>query len=247
LHGDSALRNAQALVDACLQQWAKGWGVVLNDSAALTALDPRSASRMPWSCWQGSAGQRIWIQIPDGFANWCERQIFGSAKQKAKIERHAESIIARSIAQDAVQALLGALAAVGEADPGLISREPDVEALPDALLQQGTGALQMTWAPAPGRPLLVVYSALIAAPTIRAGRSELVPLDQVLAPQRLRLQVQLGAAEITLGQLQSLHVGDVIRLDRHLDEALLVQDAAAQKMFSAYPGRVQAHRAIEIQ
>ena len=66
-----------------------------------------------------------------------------------------------------------------------------------------------------------------AAPRTAGSPTPLGSLDRALAPQPVTLHATLGSAEIDLQTLHSLRIGDVIRLDKHLDDAVNVAIAGA--------------------
>lgn len=66
---------------------------------------------------------------------------------------------------------------------------------------------------------------------------ELVAPRDALASQRLSGRVILGEAELTLGVLANLRVGDVIQLDKNLGEPLSLEFEKSPVRFSGYLGR----------
>lgn len=71
-------------------------------------------------------------------------------------------------------------------------------------------------------------------------------LDQALARERITLRTVLGGAELTLGQLQSLRIGDVIPLAHRLDAPLNVVTAEGAALCEGWLGQRQGRVAIEM-
>src|SRR5207245_4129234 len=53
-----------------------------------------------------------------------------------------------------------------------------------------------------------------------ASRDGLLPVQGAIAKQTVRVDVRLGESELDLGSLQTLSIGDVLRLDKKLDEGV---------------------------
>jgi flagellar motor switch protein FliM len=59
------------------------------------------------------------------------------------------------------------------------------------------------------------------------------------------VQVFLGFTELSLGEITDLQVGDVIQLEAHVDQPLIVQ-VANQRLFRAQVGKSGNHLAAQI-
>nr|WP_246491068.1 FliM/FliN family flagellar motor C-terminal domain-containing protein [Chitinivorax tropicus] len=69
---------------------------------------------------------------------------------------------------------------------------------------------------------------------------------QALGKQHLQLKVELGQVELTVGQIETLHLGDVVKLEQPLDKPLLVRDDKGEPIFQGHPGKQHGHRAISL-
>jgi flagellar motor switch protein FliM len=89
-----------------------------------------------------------------------------------------------------------------------------------------------------------------AQPGSAAGRPALAEVADAIAEQALRFQVCLDETTVTLGTLQSLHVGDVLPLSHRLDQPLRVVAHGASTprspFWAAYLGSRDHHRAVEL-
>lgn len=69
---------------------------------------------------------------------------------------------------------------------------------------------------------------------------------EALAALPTRLHVELSGVEITLGQIQSLALGDVLLLPHPLTQPLHVVATQGQSICAGYLGQQQGHKAIEL-
>ncbi|RIX79087.1 FliM/FliN family flagellar motor C-terminal domain-containing protein [Acidovorax cavernicola] len=82
--------------------------------------------------------------------------------------------------------------------------------------------------------------------TPQAGGQPKVRLDLALADRRVALRVMLEGAQLNLGQIQGLRVGDVIPLAHRLDAAAQVVGADSQRVCDGWLGQSQGRLAIEL-
>lgn len=80
----------------------------------------------------------------------------------------------------------------------------------------------------------------------QANSRPLTPLMHALADVPLRLSAELSEAELELGSLQQLTVGDVICLPHALDRPLLLRADGAMASCGAYLGQVAGQRALAL-
>lgn len=69
-----------------------------------------------------------------------------------------------------------------------------------------------------------------------ADTAQLVLRKEALAAKKVGLYVTLGEAEITIDELSNLKVGDVIGLDKHLDEPLIMERKGEKARFNGFLG-----------
>lgn len=62
-------------------------------------------------------------------------------------------------------------------------------------------------------------------------------LDSAVNRQRVRVRAVAGAAEIAVGDLASLCVGDVVRLDTRIDDPIVIQGPDGRPLLHARPGQ----------
>lgn len=93
---------------------------------------------------------------------------------------------------------------------------------------------------------VVVEEFLKVQPRLRPSGGQAVSVRAALAAQRVAVEVHAGAAQLTLAELASLGVGDVITLDRPLDRPLEVRAAGGGVYCSAHLGVRDGKKAIQL-
>lgn len=97
-------------------------------------------------------------------------------------------------------------------------------------------------------PKLCLQPVLPSEETSEAWeKPELAKTYEALSNQRVALNVVLGEAELTLADVVALQVGDVIRLDKSLDEPLYLREASSEIYFSGHLGQCDGSFAFQIE
>jgi len=90
-----------------------------------------------------------------------------------------------------------------------------------------------------------VVSQLVELPSlITTKKSGLKPLTQSIVRGDLGLNAVVASLELTLGELQQLQVGDVIRLDKNINETIPLCNTAGKPVCAGYLGKQNDHKAI---
>lgn len=77
-------------------------------------------------------------------------------------------------------------------------------------------------------------------------RAVLTKIVDALSNQRLQLHVLAGEAQLELGLLQTIVVGDVIKLDTRVDQPLRVVNGESGRVCNAYLGTQQGRKSIQL-
>lgn len=247
LLGASQLAAVAHKARAALVQWCAQWGVSPDGAevdatpAWESALPERPVERVI----AGAEGRSLSCFWSGGRGPLSQRALFSLPRQTGQL--------VGEVAERADQALLAALAAGLGLDTSLRQVADDDMALRTLL----TRARQ----PGSGAALLRVHLAeldlwcVLEAGAVPVLDSPPRPRPSALAPCRVgsvcaglpvRLPVQVGSAEVDLGSVAALGVGDVIRLDTPLDAPIQVKTAEGRSMFMAYPGRSGDGLVIEV-
>ena len=121
----------------------------------------------------------------------------------------------------------------------LVPHGPDAPHMtPLFTLVQRAAHLQLTAAPSNIAPGVAPNTA---GPAID-GRDR----DRALRGARAAVQLELGQAELTLADLLSLRTGDVVPLNRTMDEALILRSLPDGNTWPVHLGRQGEHLAVQI-
>jgi flagellar motor switch/type III secretory pathway protein FliN len=221
---DAALLVAAGNLRRTLDPWAAGWGLSVHEvqacNAALAGAMPAPAEQHELAA--GAA--RLWHGGGHAIGAMAAL-LFACPPDEA-----SRSALAGELAAGAWQDLLEALASGLSGDVPVAPRDStDVE-------RAWSGAVridvELRGAGPASRFSLRLNEALAAAwcaaptkvPDARPApqRAGLAALAEVVAPRPVRVSVHLAPVELDLGTLQSLAVGDVIRLPHRLDDPLHV-------------------------
>lgn len=155
------------------------------------------------------------------------------------------SPIASDVVDEALDALItGLLAEIS----GFPVRPAEPTPIPDGLFRPGGGAALcvLTYRDAALKLLLPADALSQAAPPKPAVRGSLTPLRQALESVPVKLGVELSRAELTLGYLNTLAIGDVLALPTKVDQALRVLAPGEVRVCDAHLGTAEGRRAIEL-
>lgn len=125
------------------------------------------------------------------------------------------------------------------------------EGVPAQAWETGSGAVvaELAWGEA---RLIIVFSAAQVrsmqggAAALPAARAPFAMTTDGLLGERVQLKVWAGAAQLELGLLQTIVVGDVIKLDTRIDEPLEVQTSDGAPVCHAFLGSFQGRKSIKL-
>lgn len=244
---DTALAALADRIDTAWQGWAARWDVAVDPARVHAAQDTPAGVPLAWQPWQADgAAAAAWAWTGDtgesptatlAFA------LFGTAGGPASA----------AVAQQAWSALADDLVRVfGRSD---VSPEAGF-GLPPASAWSGSVRVCLPWRGGAARPLWLSVAGDAVAPLLSAHRrpwtGRMPPISEsvtaAIAERPFSLSVELDGTELDLGTLQSLRVGDVLRLSHRLDAPLTVRasDPTADPVCAGYLGARDGHRAIEL-
>ncbi|MGZ3182495.1 MAG: FliM/FliN family flagellar motor C-terminal domain-containing protein [Telluria sp.] len=231
---------------AALARWSADWAALPDHTLACV-----DATRAPAGFAAGAAvqahrlagGGQAWSAQPAGAPRWLEQQLFGLEELDAAAGRHRASALGAGVAEEALAdlhtALLAALTGQQPDGPG------DAGAPPAAAWRRGAGLVLCT-VRFGARSLQWLAPVPAAAPPAPTRRPPLQPLRAALAARTVRLHVELGEAEVTLGDLRGLRIGDVLALPAPLGAPLRVANAAGVTLCHGHLGAAGGQRAVEL-
>ncbi|WP_316369613.1 FliM/FliN family flagellar motor C-terminal domain-containing protein [Candidatus Thiodiazotropha sp. CDECU1] len=170
--------------------------------------------------------------------NWCgllkpvEKGLLGSiliGVTDKELRKMASSTLLQDVAQQALselaQRILSANKTAYESVPIVVTDNP----MPKGSELRGSGALALNIRIG-GLSLDYVVSPMTVERYLEAQESpaqtspqKLTRLHAALANQKLSARVSLGSAALSLGELATMRIGDVVALDKHIDEPALMR------------------------
>jgi flagellar motor switch/type III secretory pathway protein FliN len=225
---------------AALGEWAAGWAVLPDHAVACGDACEAAPETLEqaWSRRVLADGAEVWTALPWDAQRWMEQLVFGLD------EGAPHSPLAGTVAADALEALQGQLL---EALTGQASRPGPAVTLPAALLRRGAGTILCTVQLGVRTLRLLLPATAQGAPApVKRAATPVAPLREALAAVPVPLTVELCRAELTLGYLRTLAVGDVLALPMALDAPLQVRGPGATKLCPAHLGAADGHRAVEL-
>jgi hypothetical protein len=233
-----ATRLAQ-LALAALEAWARDWAALPDHAVACG--DACEAPAAPDTAWQMHAlagGAEVFVALPRDGQHWMAQLVFGLD------DGAPPSPLAATVATGALDALAAQLV---EALTGQASAPGAPGAPAPALLRRGAGSILCTIQLGTRTVRLLVPAGAYAAPApAPRAHGPVVPLREALAALPVPLTVELCRAELTLGYLRTLAVGDVLALPLTLDAPLTVRGPGDAALCAAHLGSTAGHRAVEL-
>lgn len=169
-----------------------------------------------------------------------------SANVVSDISRHLAETLLRSFAS---ALLAGARPAVDPASVCWGDRLPPLR----NMSWPGSGWIMLRCRPSPAEPLLCLLGPDIIAAFIDIGqprhestRAGTMPIRRAIEHNTVMLDVIAGDAELTLSDLQTLQVGDVLRLDRKLHELLRIRVVDGESVCSGHLGIANSSKAVQL-
>jgi hypothetical protein len=224
--------------------WRDTWGLPGQISAL--CCEPASSDWVLGAGWRamGEGDGAAWLRMPEDSAASIVQMLFDTAGTDAP----AALEVARSCERDGWKRLAHILQ--------LPQREPADLAPPAGLGLPWSGAVQVALHGTPGWGLLLAPQTVRAwcrakglerqhAPA-RGAREPLCCSAQALAARTLSLNVELAGCEMELGTLQTLQVGDVVRLRHGLDSPAHLTDASGKKLFDGFLLAQEGRKALEL-
>lgn len=247
LVGVSVLASIQSRLEQAVQRWAAEWGVA---PAALTLCVQRAwesdVSLLPlaWSAFSLGRQEVRAGWHPDS-AGALQDLMFSPDASLGALEMAQLAPAAGRAARAALaEALLGA--ALPHAAESAAGEEPARH-----LFERGAGAIVVSIRIGHQVSCLLLNHACVDAlssPAAGTALPALQPVDyrHAVATTDVLLALGVGRARVGLGQLMTLAVGDVIRLETPLDQALALNLPSGAVLLNGYIGQVGGQVAVEL-
>lgn len=218
--------EVQAGLELVLKDWAQRWDVASPRVSCELAQNVEVPASAAWWIMERDASDRprTWLWRSNA-VSW--RDLYGPARTAS----HARQTQASSIADDiAERAWVDCLRAIGQArgrydtDAMQIASHP-----PEHSAGRWSGAVRARVEVGD----LVFGLELFPMPPERSGSRQalkpLVPIDEVLRHQQLRLIAQLASPMVTVEALMTMRPSDVVMTPHHLGDPLLLMSGLGQQ------------------
>lgn len=233
---------AMQRADSALAQWETQW-CSLGDHRVSCVAASDAAALPPAAEWRQrilANGRPVWLWSAPETPVLLGRQLFMPAEPGQHGQRN--SALATGVAQTALEDLLRQLTEQVGAQPSLTAAAAP---FPAAMLRYGSGALVCRLDLTVGQ-ILLLLPAEVPTATAQPPRPALRSLHQALTALPVTLQVQLSEAELTLGYLNTLAVGDVLTLPTQVDQTLQVLGPGGSAICRAHLGTCGGMHAVEL-
>lgn len=250
---DAQLARARGAIERVCLDWSARWQLSSGEIATFNACDIASATATA-SAWE--RGPVFWLSSDQGDVAGSLQALLLGSNDKAR----PDSPIASGLANEAVADLLHALGQLSAGTGASGKTNPANHKPPESDMQRWSGAIRIRFELVrDGQSTSFHLHVSEAMASVLCGgmqrsaviaRPALVEVTEAIATQSLDFKVTLDETTLTLGTLQSLHVGDVLPLSHHLDQPLHVVapgvSHGASIFCAAYLGSRDHHRAVEL-
>jgi hypothetical protein len=231
LLSETLLLQAQERVAEVLTRWAQHWGIAASSTSAEASRLSNQLAREMWPT-PALAGNGVWLGMPQDFtarvyALLCEGSLGVAHAATKSVALGCAAMACEALAKELLQLPTG-------------PAESLPHTLPSASVQAGHGLIAISMRIGSARLQLACVGSRLQ--TTRRVKENLPPLDgrafgDALRVVRARCAVELGSSEVPLADLFQLKPGDVVVLDRAMDQPLLLRTPTGHVTLDAYLGR----------
>lgn len=258
LPGRSALAAVRRALEGALDAWCADWGVPRQQFGVdcQRAADGGTLNAPAWRQARGADEALVWLGWTQELAPQLQRLMFApdrrhgpqgatAPRMAAAAAETALSALADALAQTTLKAVLSDADGFGRVD------QPDDgdPAPPPQVWLDGAGTVRAEIRIGKHACTCLLSHAVVRAlaPT-PVALPTLAPVHYAAALDHLPvlLHVGIGGAEVGLGSLMALGVGDVIRLDTLAEQPLAIQGPNGAVLFGGYLGTVDGALAVEV-
>ena len=249
------LTHIQSQLDGAVRLWAASW-FVLSDHGLTTAVDTghhfhsenATAVDAAWDVLATSDVQWVAVRSAGKSCNAIQGVLTGTSTETTETcddaSVMAEELVSRLLLDLAGHAMDRALGRVGQP----VSRESHKRTLPEYVWRYGSGAIHVEVGIQQWTISLILSPEIVdhCLSSLTLARRELGPLitiNKAISPTKVNLEVAAGTAELSIGELRSISVGDVIRLKTKLDQPVAVM-LGKEKLCSAFLGAYKGKKAV---
>jgi flagellar motor switch/type III secretory pathway protein FliN len=251
LFGGTELNRLEQTLALVTAAWAERWLSAGSAEVRAEMLGAEAERNGDWLALKSGASA-VYLKRPVGIYKALALAMFGDVAKAPGLSDAPSPMVAGTLAsalQDLGAAVLAALNPAKESPDVLSIAAPP----PAETWDPGAGALMIRIECKPLQLRLLLPGSLSAAylrgaETARASPSA-APLENplsMLATRSVRVAAQLGEAEIDIGTLQSLAVGDVIKLDTRVDQPAQLLSADGTPLCHGYLGTRDGYKSLQL-
>jgi hypothetical protein len=244
------------LAQRCVGEWTEAWfaeavQLPVRCFAAHDYPERKWAAREPNWTRLASAPDRWVAVLTAGDADArLQEYLFRGARGLAADASHP-SVLAAETGKEALLELATSILAAMPGQNGAGTPGATADVPPDDVWYIGSGGLVFELELGQGRATILASPGLIisacgAARTGRRPEPRFVDFREALRGQTLEVRFVAGEAELELGTLQTMVVGDVVRLDSKVDEPLMLIGPAGSPLAAGYLGIHEGRKAAQL-
>jgi flagellar motor switch/type III secretory pathway protein FliN len=240
------LASCRERAERALQGWQGTWGRLPAAELRCAAANA-GAAQQAWKLRELEGGTPVWVARSPAFGRLVERSVFCVDAIVACAEGQRESALGAGLAAKAEEELVAAMLRELTGQPSRRSDEGPAQPLATEF-RQGSGALVLSLDCGTEALHILLPARALPQPARKPAtrRPELCGLAKAARGLKVGLTALVGEAEMTLGHLGTLAVGDVIPLTSRIGRPLLVSVQGGPAVCQAHLGAFDGNRAIEL-
>lgn len=251
LYGQPELSRIITIIDPAVSRWENKW-FGSPSFASRCSQATATADAAEWWYAKPKTGSGLFIRKPPGLIKAATLAVFGRLPKSAGLGDTPSPIVGDCLANlitDLSASVLNALCPSSATDSvRLITLAPD-----SAYFAAGSGTLQLQLhSPAVTFDLLIpsaqIASFLRKGPAEKsaAASASLENSMPMIHKHTFKLAALLGQAELNIGTLQNIAVGDVIRFDTSIDQTITLVTPDGTPVASGYLGTRDHFKSLQI-
>ncbi len=241
--GDSDHRFLVERIDAALAAWRKDW---LPENAPEFRLAPVSQPKAErWLAAEAGEGRRVLLGCSSGWIAEVGALLTARAPNAAAGIPELAARVGETMLKELALGIFRSCSGVEPAKPQWGNEAP-----PETWRSPGAGGAIYSCELSPDFSLVVALSPKLVAASLpkaqRASREPLVAVRRAVEPCAVMVEAVVGETEIELGELSQLAAGDVIVLDRELDDPLLLRLDIGDPVGQIHLGTAGGKKAVQV-
>ena len=243
--GDSDQGFLLERIDAALAAWREDW---LPENASEFRLAPVSRPQAErWLAAEAGERRRVLLGCSSGWIAEVGALLTAQAPNAAAATGVPElaARVGEAVLEGLAIEIFRSCSGGEPAKPQWVNEAP-----PETWRSPGAGAAIYSCELLPGSPLVLALSPELVAASLPKARSTarepLVAVRSAVEPCAVIVEAVVGEAEIELGELSQLAAGDVIVLDRELDDPLLLRLDIGDPVGRIHLGTAGGKKAVQV-